>query len=491
MSTIWPNRTPPSSGPAPRSSPGTAARSCTPTATPSTCASAIPIAQEDAARRAVHAALDIRELTRVGVPATQATAQRCWLSVHTGTVVVRQAEDDTIEVTGDPLAVVKRIESATEPGEVFATHDAWRLASGHFEAEEAGRRAVRGAREPIELFRVVRAVTGFRPFETEGVALTPLIGRDQEMGLLFDRWNQTSEGRGQAVMLTGDAGLGKSRLVHVLRSHVTVGETSPVVEWRCSAYHSNSALYPAIDYWERTLGFAPGDTPREQLERLKEYLRGFDLPLADTVPMFASLMGLPDDDEYPAPAIAPQRKKELTAELIAAWLAARASKAPLLFVVEDLHWVDPTTLDLLVSLVDAPLPEPLMIVFTFRPEFPPPWTSRRVTQIALDHLTRAQISEMIRSRAGVVAPAGRVHRARRGAHRRRAAVRRGIDQGARGIGPALRDRIWRHRFGPSAQLGRPLVIGHRPGVAPGHADGPAGPARRQQRGGADGGRDRP
>ncbi len=352
-----------------------------------------PIAQEDTARRAIHAALDIRDLTPAGVP-----ARRCWLSVHTGTVVVRQDDDDSVEVTGDAFAVVKRMESATEPGEVFATRDAWRLSSGHFEAEEAGRRTVRGAREPLDLFRVVRAVAGYRPFETEGRAPTPLIGRDQEMGLLIDRWSQTSEGRGQAVMLTGDAGLGKSRLVHVLRSHVTVGDTAPVVEWRCSPYHSNSALHPAIDYWGRTLGFVSGDTPREQLERLKEYLRGFDLPLADTVPMFASLMGLPDDDEYPAPALAPQRKKELTTELIVAWLAARASRTPLLFVVEDLHWVDPTTLDLLVSLVDAPLPEPLMIVFTFRPEFPPPWTSRRVTQIALNHLTRSQISEMISSR---------------------------------------------------------------------------------------------
>jgi AAA ATPase domain len=202
-------------------------------------------------------------------------------------------------------------------------------------------------------------------------------------------------------MLTADAGLGKSRLVHVLRSHVTVDDNPPVVEWRCSPYHANSALYPAIDYWERTLGFAPGDTPRVQLERLKEYLRGFDLPLAETVPMFASLMSLPEDDEYPAPALAPQRQKELTTELITAWLAEKAGTTPLLFVVEDLHWIDPTTLDLLVSLVDTPRAEPIMLVFTFRPEFPPPWTSRRVTQIALNHLTRSQISEMIRSRARV------------------------------------------------------------------------------------------
>lgn len=359
-----------------------------------------PVAQEDAPRRAIHTGLEIRDLLKGSPDAGQQTPSG-WLSVHTGTVVVRQGDEGKVEVTGEPLALVERLETVTDPGDLFITRDAWRLVSGHFEAEEAGPRTVRGTKDPVELFRVVRAVTGLRAFEAGAVQLTPLVGRDQEMGLLFDRWNQTREGRGQAVMLTGDAGLGKSRLVHVLRSHVTVDDAPPVVEWRCSPYHTNSALYPAIDYWERILGFAPGDTPEGQLERLKEYLRGFDLPLAETVPLFASLMRLPEDDEYPVPALAPQRLKELTTELIASWLAAKASRAPLLFVVEDLHWIDPTTLDLLVSLVDSPLPEPVMLVFTYRPEFTPPWTSRRVTQIALNHLTRSQISEMIRSRAGV------------------------------------------------------------------------------------------
>jgi serine/threonine protein kinase/tetratricopeptide (TPR) repeat protein len=358
-----------------------------------------PVAQEDASRRAIHTGLEIRTLL-TDSPDDSPAVLSGWLSVHTGTVVVRPGDDHTVEVTGEPLDVVQRLETVTDPGHLFVTRDVWRLVSGHFEAEDAGPRTVRGTKEPVDVFRVVRAVTGARSFEAGSVELTPLVGRDQEMGLLFDRWSQTREGRGQAVMLTGDAGLGKSRLVHVLRAHVTVDDTPPLVEWRCSPYHSNSALYPAIDYWERTLGFAPGDTPAGQHDRLKEYLRGFDLPLAETVPLFGSLMGLPEDDEHPAPALAPQRLKELTAELIAAWLAAKASHTPLLFVVEDLHWIDPTTLDLLVSLVDSPLPEPVMLVFTYRPEFTPPWTSRRVTQIALNHLTRSQISEMIRSRAG-------------------------------------------------------------------------------------------
>ena len=360
-----------------------------------------PVAQEDAARRAVYAAIDIRDSLKTRTPDAHAEPLQCWLSVHTGTVVVRQTEDDKLDVSGDAITIVRRLDSVTEPGDVYVTRDAWRLVSRHFDVEDAGSSRVRGARDPIALCRVVGTATGGRPLESPGVALTPLIGRDQEMGLLFDRWSQTSEGLGQSVMLAGDAGLGKSRLVYVLKEHVSVDADPPIVEWRCSPYHSNSALYPAIDYWQRSLGFVPGDDPKDQLERLKEYLEGLDLDLAVSVPLIGSLMGLPEDDEYPAPQVTPQRQKELTIELISTSLAAKARKSPLLFIVEDLHWIDPSTLDLLVSLVDYPLDASIMCVFTFRPEFKIPWTSRRVTQIAINRLTRSQIAEMIRSRAGV------------------------------------------------------------------------------------------
>ena len=146
------------------------------------------------------------------------------------------------------------------------------------------------------------------------------------MGLLFDRWNQTREGRGQAVMLAADAGLGKSRLVHVLKEHVTVDDNPP--DRRMALLAVSRELRPLSGH--RLLGAHAsasrrGTRRREQLERLKEYLRGFDLPLAESVPLFGSLMSLPEDDEYPAPALAPQRQKELTTELITAWLAAKAT----------------------------------------------------------------------------------------------------------------------------------------------------------------------
>jgi serine/threonine protein kinase/tetratricopeptide (TPR) repeat protein len=364
-----------------------------------------PVAQEDAPRRAVHAALEIRDLFRSGPPMSRAPLQ-VWIAVHTGTVIVHAQPSGPPEVTGEAFTLVRRLESVIPPDEVVVTRDVRRLVSRHVDLEEAGRATVRGARDPVELFRVVGSQSGDLSMAA-GLSLTPLVGRDQEMGLLFDRWAQTREGVGQAVMLAADAGLGKSRLVHVLKEHVTADGDLPIVEWRCSPSHAHSALYPAIDYWARALGFAPGDAdPRDRLERLKQYLRGVDLPLAESVPLVGSLMGLPEDDEYPSRQLSPQRQKELTIEWIAAWLAAKARHRPLLFIVEDLHWVDPSTLDLLVPLVDAPLAEPIMCVFTFRPEFGIPWTSRRITQIALNRLTRAQVAAMIRSHAGVDALPG-------------------------------------------------------------------------------------
>ncbi len=357
-----------------------------------------PVAQEDAARRAVHAGVAVRDALLEPVRGRPGLVQG-WVSVHAGTVIARQGDRGASEITGDALTLVKRLESVTEAGEVFVTHDVQRLVSGFFDAEPAGVREIRGAKEPVALFRVTGALTGGRFTTSEEVALSPLVGRDQEVGLLFDRWGQACEGVSQSVMLAGDAGLGKSRLVHVLKQHVAASD-APVVEWRCSPYHANSALHPAIEYWERRLGFAPGDAPTDRLDRLKEYLRSCDLPLAEGVPLLGSLLGLPEDDEYPSPPLAPQRQKELTVEWIGGWLASRASRQPLLFVVEDLHWIDPSSLDLLVSLVDAAPPESIMSVFTFRPEFEVPWTSRRVTQIALNRLTRSQIGEMLRSTVG-------------------------------------------------------------------------------------------
>jgi class 3 adenylate cyclase len=360
-----------------------------------------PVAQEDAARRAVNTCLDLQALFGSSAPATRGGSWRYWLSVHAGTVVVHDTGTGAPEITGEALTVVTRLESVTPPGQIIVTRDIRGLVSRFFRLEPAGQPLVRGVREPVEIFRVLGPMALGEPDLPEGVTQTPLVGRTQEVGLLFDRWALTREGLGQAVMLAGDAGLGKSRLVRSLREHLASHGDSSVVEWRCSPAHTNSALHPATDGWERMLGFLPGDGPADRLATLKAYLRQLDLPLSEGVPLIGAILELPDDDEYPLPALSPQRQKELTGEWIAAWLGALARRSPLLFIVEDLHWVDPSTLDLLTGLVDDPLPDPIMCVFTFRPEFVVPWKSRRVTQMALNRLSRSQVGEMIRGQTGL------------------------------------------------------------------------------------------
>src|SRR5467141_28791 len=223
--------------------------------------------------------------------------------------------------------------------------------------------------------------------------LTPLVGREAEATLLLDRWAQATDGLGQVVLLSGEAGIGKSRLVQVLKDHLA-GEPHTRLECRCSSYHTNSALYPVIDLWQRMLRFETAEAPADKLGKLEQMLAQYRLPLAETVPLFAALLSLPND-RYPALALTPQQQKQKTLEALLALLVARAAQEPLLLIVEDLHWVDPTTLEFLSLLVDQGPTARILALCTFRPDFSPPWTGRsHLTQVTLHRLPRQQATEM-------------------------------------------------------------------------------------------------
>jgi len=166
-----------------------------------------------------------------------------------------------------------------------------------------------------------------------------LVGREAEVTLLLDRWAQVTDGLGQVVLLSGEAGIGKSRLVQVLKDHLA-GEPHTRLECRCSPYHTNSALYPVIDLWQRVLRFDTAETLADKLHKLEQMLAQYRLPLAEIVPLFAALLSLPDD-RYPPLVLTPQQQKQKTLEALLALLLARAAQEPLLLIVEDLHWVDP------------------------------------------------------------------------------------------------------------------------------------------------------
>jgi len=226
--------------------------------------------------------------------------------------------------------------------------------------------------------------------------LTPLVGREQEMGLLLQRWAQVKDGIGQVVLLSGEAGIGKSRLVQMLKEHVTAEPQAWLTPCQCSPYYQHRALYPMIDLLERVaLGFDREESPPQKLSKLEGFLVQYGLPLAETVPLFAALLSLPLTTDYVPLTVSPEQQKQKTLQALLTILLGIAAQQPVLFVMEDLHWVDPTTLAFLTLLVDQGPTARILALWTFRPDFSPPWTGRsHLTQVTLHRLPRQQAMEM-------------------------------------------------------------------------------------------------
>ena len=240
--------------------------------------------------------------------------------------------------------------------------------------------------------------------------LSPLTGRDQEVGLLKDRWDQAQEGMGQVVLLIGEPGLGKSRLVHTMKQHVlgqmVEGEVdAPVIEWRCSPHFQNTRLYPAIDFYERALAFDREEPSEDRFERMVHRLEQYDLARPETVPLWASLLSLPTPDRFPPLSLSPVRQREETFRTLLEWLHTRAARKPILFIVEDLHWVDASTLEFLGQFLAEGLHDSILTLLTFRPEFKTPWPAvAHQTSLALNRLTRRQVGELMRKKTESALP---------------------------------------------------------------------------------------
>ena len=226
--------------------------------------------------------------------------------------------------------------------------------------------------------------------------LTPLVGREQEVGLLLERWEQVKAGQGHVVLLTGDAGIGKSRLVQVLQDHVA---NEPSVRWECRSvpYYQNTALYPIVDLLQRTLRWQPHHTPEEKLTTLAQALSQYRLPVEESVQLFAPLLSLPlPEDHYPPLNLSPQRRRQKTLETIIAILLELAEHQPVLFIVEDLHWTDPTTLELLNLVIDQTPTASLLTLLTCRPHFQPTWSHRSyLTEITVNRLSHTQVEQIV------------------------------------------------------------------------------------------------
>ena len=372
-----------------------------------------PVAYEDAARRAARAGLGLLEdLKALGerLRREHELELNPWVGIHTGPAVV-EAGEDAVSLVGEARNVAVRLEDVAEPGQVVCTEATHRLIRGQFDCTSLGHRKIKGVAQPVELFRVQGLGEDRNPIEAaEPAGLTPLTGRDHEISLLKDRWEQAQEGMGQVVLLVGEPGLGKSRLVYTLKEHVlgqmVEGEVdAPVIEWRCSPHYQNTGLYPAIDFYERALGFGREEPPQARFDRLLHRLEQYDLARPETVPLWASLLSLPTPDRFPPLSLSPARQREETFRVMLEWLHTRAARRPVLFVVEDLHWVDASTLEFLGQFLAEGLHDRILTLLTFRPEFQTPWPAvAHQTSLALNRLTRRQVGDLMRKKAGGAVP---------------------------------------------------------------------------------------
>jgi class 3 adenylate cyclase/predicted ATPase len=372
-----------------------------------------PVAYEDAARRAARSGLAILEdLKGLGEKYRRQHKLELtpWVGIHTGPAVV-EAKEDAVSMVGEARNVAVRLKEVAAAGQVICTEATRRLLQGRLQCASVGHRKIEGVPQRLQLFRVEQlAVAGSLSEASAPAELSPLIGRDHEISLLKDRWEQAQEGMGQVVLLIGEPGLGKSRLVYTLKDHVLgrliEGEVdAPVIEWRCSPHFLNTGLYPAIDFFERALAFDREEPPQARFDRLVHRLEQYDLARPEAVPLWASLLSLPIPDRFTALSLPPARQREETFRAMLEWLHVRAARRPILFVVEDLHWVDASTLEFLGQFLAEGLHDRILTVLTFRPEFQTPWPAlAHQTGLALTRLTRRQVGDLMRKKAGGALP---------------------------------------------------------------------------------------
>jgi TOMM system kinase/cyclase fusion protein len=362
-----------------------------------------PLAHEDDAHRAVRAGLGMVEAmgqlnTRLGQERGVHLGVR--LGCHTGLVVVGEvgggARQEQLAL-GETPNLAARLQGIAVPNILVISAATFQLLGGFFACQSLGIPPLKGITQPLEVYQVLYESTARTRLEAAGGAsLTPLVGREPEVARLRERWAQVKDGLGQVVLLSGEAGIGKSRLVQVLTAQVAAEPQAWLTPCQCSPYYQHTALYPLIDLLERVaLRFEREESPDQKLRKLEGFVVQYGLPLAEAVPLFAAILSLPLGAAYAPLALSPEHQKQKTLHALLTILLRIAAQQPVLFVMEDLHWVDPSTLEFLTLLVDQGPTARILALFTCRPDFTPPWTGRsHVTHVTLARLPRRQAAEL-------------------------------------------------------------------------------------------------
>ena len=361
-----------------------------------------PRAHEDDAQRAVRVGLGIVEALgplQRRLQQEQGVSLAVRVGIHTGLVVVGDIGEGARHerlALGEAPNLAARLQGLAPPDTVLISATTARLVQGWFVYEALGDQTLKGFPAPIPVYRILAESGAQSRLDIADVSgLTPLVGREQEVEFLLERWELAKEGLGQVVVLNGEAGIGKSRLLRAVQDHLA-GEPYTRLECRCSPYAQHSALYPVINLGRRLLQWQRDEASEVTLGKLEAAMAPYDLSLPEVVPLLASLLSLPLSDRYAPLQLTPQRQKQKTLEVILALLRAHAVQQPVLFIVEDLHWIDPSTLELLTLFIDQGPTARILTLFTCRPEFHPPWHfGRYLTSLTLGRLPPTQVELMI------------------------------------------------------------------------------------------------
>ena len=375
-----------------------------------------PTAHEDEAQRALQTGLGIIEaIERLNTRLEQDMALRLKLriGIHTGLVVVGQigsGERSEQLALGDTPNIAARLQHLAAPNQIIISASTYRLIYNFFATKALGAQTLVGIAEPLNVYQVLHEYALQNRLEAAAaMGLTPLVGREQELALLLARWEQVKEGAGQVVSLNGEAGIGKSRLLYSLKARLR-SEPHRWLTCQASPYHQNSALYPLTELLQQLLDVDDNDPTQEKRQKIEAAVSrnpsgyGHSTNLTEAVPLLADLLGAPPGDENAQLTLPPQRQKQLTLEVLLAILLNYTSEQPVLFVVEDLHWIDPSTLEFINLLIDQASLARILVIFTFRPDFSPAWAARsHLTQLTLGRLTQNQVEQMIGQVTGALA----------------------------------------------------------------------------------------